>query len=402
MPYYRRNVYILSFTVFLAAISWNQIIPFLPLFLKEIGAGTNLLKWVGAVYAAQAVSNIFAQPFWGKMGDRYGQKPMVIRAGICLAAIYLATSLSRRPLELVVFRFLNGALTGFIPSSFTLIATNSPQELVPHFVATAQIASAAGQIVGPAVGGLLSSIVGYRGCLRLSSAAVVISTILVWSLVKEPNKPVQTKKTSLLEDVVVALRSPVLTAVMLTIMFLSVYSSAIGSVLALHLNSMNGGAPQWLTGMIFALPALAFVLSARLWTSAGGRWGYEHAIYVGMIGAAVCGAGLVFAHNIWLFAVVFLAAGLFMAAIAPSLAAIIALRVDAGFRGRAYGLQFSAGMLGAFLAPPIATEIGGIFGIPSIFIFAGIVLTIGFFIVRQFIARWEPVQSKAAQRSVDG
>jgi DHA1 family multidrug resistance protein-like MFS transporter len=376
--------------VFLAALSWSQIMPFLPLFLKEIGAGGNILAWVGLVYAAQSVPNIISQPFWGKMGDKYGQKPMVVRAGICLAAIYFATSISRRPWELTFYRFLNGVLTGFIPSSFALIAVNSPQALAPRFIASAQMASAAGQILGPTVGGLLAAVVGYRGCFRLSGAAVLLSTILVWSMVKEPNKAIQTEKTSLAQDFAVAIHSPVLTPVMLTIMFHSMFFCAIGAILALHLDTMNGGAPPWVTGLIFALPALAFVLTVRMWTNFGEHHGYERAIYMGFIGGALCGLLLFFARSLYVFAALYFAAGLFMSAVSPSLAAIIVIRVDESFRGRAYGLQFAAGTAGASLAPPAATFIGHLYGIPSVFIFSGIVILVGLVVVRSLISRWEP------------
>ncbi|MDD3927983.1 MAG: MFS transporter, partial [bacterium] len=337
MHYHRRNLLVLSTTVFLAAISWSQIVPFLPLFLQDIGVKDNLLRWSGIIFAAHPVAAVFAQPLWGKLGDRHGRKPMVIRAGLCLSCIYFAMSFCNAPWQLVFLRFMNGALTGFIPGSFALIATNTPRELAPRSVATAQTASATGMIIGPAIGGLLAHIFGYRGSMRVSGIAILVATLLVWLLVREKNKTsASEEQTSLLQDFMTALRSPILGSVMLVVAIYGTFAAGINPVLALHLKQLSGTAPIWLTGMVFSLPGLAFTLSAYLWTAFGERRDYRTAINIGLTGTFLLAFTLRFVHNLWAFSAVYFAAGLCLAAITPSASAIICTRVDAGFHGRAY------------------------------------------------------------------
>lgn len=402
MPYYRRNVYVLSIAIFLAAMSWNQVVPFLPLFLKELGVKGNLLHWVGIVFAAQSAASIVALPFWGKLGDRYGQKPMVLRAGICLVGIYLGMSFCTTPWQLAVFRFLNGALTGFIPGSLALIAVNTPQDLAPRYTARAQSASAAGMIVGPAMGGLLAALVGYRGSMQISGAAVLVSTLLVWRLVKEPIKAVSSERTSLAEDFAASVRSPLLSSLMLTVMLNTFFVAAINPMLAIHLGKMNGGAPAWLTGVIYSMPAAAFLLSAQLWTRFGERWGYKQGIAVGFVGGAVASPILAVAHNVWLFGGLFFAAGAFLAAMTPSAAAITCTQVQESFRGRAYGMQQSATMFGALLAPLAAARVGSAYGIPAIFVMVGGVFVIGLVAFRTLSGRWGQPEPPRAQTKIVG
>jgi len=391
MPYYRRNLYILSATIFLAALSWNQVIPFLPLFLKQIGVTHNLLQWTAVVFAAHSLSCIIALPFWGKLGDRYGQKPMVLRAGIFLTGIYFAMSLCATPWQLLILRFLNGALTGFIPCSVALIATNTPQEHAPRSVATAQAASAAGLIIGPAVGAWLPSIFGgdYRITMQLSGLAVLISTLLVWRFVEEPNRTKISEETSLLQDFLIALRSPILASVMFTAMLGSVFGAAVTPVLALHLTAMNGAVPPWLKGAVFSLPPIAFLLSAHPWTRFGERCGFHTAIYIGLIGGAACAIGLTFARYIWQFSALFFVTALFFTAITPAIAAIICIQVKESFRGRAYGMQNSAATFGALIAPLAASRVEVAFGISSVFAFAGIVTLAGTLALPLMIRRWD-------------
>ncbi|MCE5322719.1 MFS transporter [bacterium] len=386
MPYYRRNLYVLSLTIFLAAASWNQVIPFLPLFLKKMNVGNNLLEWVGIVFAAQSVAAIIAQPFWGKVGDSYGRKAMVIRAGFCLAGVYLGMSMSTAPWHLAFFRFLNGALTGFIPGSITLIATNTPEEYAPRSVATAQTASAAGLIIGPAIGGLLAAAVGYRGAMQISAIVDLIATLLVWRLVQEPNKPVAIEKTSLIQDFEVAFKSPVQVSILFAVFLAWVFSNAINPYLPLHLGSL--GAKEWLVGIIFTLPALAFILVAHQWTGLGERIGYERVIIIGLLGCGVFTAILTVMSSVWLFAVVYFMNGLWIAAVQPSTGALTCTKVEESFRGRAYGIQQSAGTLGALFAPLAAGKIGGIFGLRSIFLFTGMCLLIGAGVFKWLVARW--------------
>lgn len=389
MPSYRRNIYILSITIFLASVSWNQIVPFLPLFLQELGTEEDrLLLWSGIVFAAQSAAAIIAFPFWGKLGDRHGRKPMVLRAGICLTGIYYGMSFCTTPWQLALFRFLNGALTGFIPGSFALIATNSPQEKAPRAVATAQTAAAAGTVIGPALGGLLAAVFGYRGAMRISGTAVLISTILVAWLVKEINKSRSQDKTSLLQDLAASVRSPVLSSIMVAVMLQGVFITALAPILALHLERLGGNGADWVIGVVFALPAVAFMLTARLWTRSGERWGFHRMILFGMIGTAIGTFSLVTAQSVLTFGILFFGAGIWLAAITPSAGAIVCVRVEETFRGRAYGMQMSAMMLGGLFAPIVATQIGAACGMSAIFISLAVLFLVGAFIFRLLAQKW--------------
>ena len=381
MPYYRRNLYILSTTIFLAAVSWTQVMPFLPLFMKEMGVKHNLLQWVGVVFAAQSVASIISMPFWGRLGDRYGQKPMVLRAGFCLAAIYFGMSMCHTPLQLVIFRFLNGALTGFIPGSMALIATNTPQEYAPRSMATAQSASAAGAIAGPVIGAVLAAVAGYRGSMQLSGIAVLLSTIAVWWLVQEPNKVRMAHQTSMLQDFAISLRSRMLSSIMLTLLLTGIFVNATITILTLHIAKIGQGAPNWLTGVMFSLHPVAFVLTAHQWARIGERRGYFKAIQAGMIGAAIGALILTTVSNIWMFSILYFTVGVFLAAVAPAAGAIICTQVKETFRGRAYGMQMSAGTLGAMVAPLMASNLGAAYGIPSVFAFTGAILLVGSFVL---------------------
>jgi len=388
MPYYRRNIYILSVTIFLATLSWNQVVPFLPKFIKQIGGGQNLNYWIAVVFAVQSLAAIIMMPLWGKLGDTYGRKPMIIRAGLCLAGVYYGMSLCQAPWHLAVCRFANGALTGFLPGSFALIATNTPEDQAPRYIATAQTASSVGLIIGPMVGAVLAMRFGYRGSMVVSGTAVLISTLLVWLLVAEPNKVSVVEPTSLVQDFGIALRSRVQSSIMFVVMLSWGYGAAISPYLILHLESLGGDAPKWLPAAIFALPAAAFVLSAYRWTSTGEWWGYDRTILVGLLGGGMGALALFFVRDIWVFGLVYFATGVCTAALGPSIAAVTCTRIEESFRGRAYGIQQSAGTLGGLFAPLIAGAIATHWNRAAIFVFVGSVFLSGALVFRGMARRW--------------
>ncbi len=341
------------------------------------------------VFASQSVASIVTLPFWGKMGDKYGQKPMTIRAGFFLSAIYFGMSACQAPWQMILLRFLNGALTGFIPGSMALIATNTPRENAPKAVATVQTTAAIGQIAGPPIGGLLAHFTGgYRSSMFLSGTAVLLCTLTVWIFVREVVKPQQKEKTSLMQDFAVSLRSPIISSMMLAVLLAVLFGGSLSPIFALHVKSISPNTPEVWNGMIYAMLPAAIALSARKWAGFGERRGPERAIYIGLIGGATCSLLIGLTHSIWAFAGALFVAGLFLASASPSAGTIICTRVDQGFQGRAYGMMWSAQTLGALIAPLAAAPIGANYGTGAVFIFVGAAMLLGIIPLRKLIRRW--------------
>ncbi len=378
MPLYKRNIIVLACTIFLASMSWNQIVPFLPKFLEEIGAKGKVIQWTGFIFSIQSVAAIICAPLWGKLGDSYGRKVMTIRAGIFLCAIYFSMSYCTAPWQLALLRFMNGALTGFIPGSVALIATNTPTDRVAKYVATAQSCQAAGQVAGPAIGGFLAMVFLYRGSMRASGIAILVSVLLVLIFVQEPNKTRDERHTSLIQDFTFAIKSPLLAALMFGTMMQGFLIMAISPFVVLHVREIAPGSSDMLAGAVYAFPAVALLLTAHLWSRTGERIGHERVIKLGLVGGAVVCFMLIFTRNVWWFAGVYLLTGVCIAAVQACTAALTCRKVPEVFRGRAFGMQTSAGVVGACAAPLASGWIGSsAYGIPAIFVMTAIVLAIG-------------------------
>ncbi len=389
MIYYRRNLLILSFTIFLAAFSWEQIAPYLPLFLKELGITRDLPFWSGLLFTLQFLASSLMGPVWGKMADKYGRKPMVMRAGLCLSAVYFGMSFCQNYGQLLFLRIMNGMLTGFIPGSIALIATNTPKNDSGRFVSIAYTAQSVGVILGPALGGLLAAMAGYRGSMLLSGSLVLFAFFLVTLLVEEREKPQISVKTSIVQDIQRSFTMPVMVTVMSVEFVNALVMSALLPILALYLHSIAPHAGKIVSGFIYSLPGMALFLTAYSWSRIGEKISYTRTILIGLVGVGCIGILLGLVVNLWIFGALYFIYGTFVAAVSPSSAALVATRVEAEFRGRAYAMQQTARTVGLFVAPVVSGLIGNYIGLKWIFIVFGaavLLLTVG---VRAQIRSWE-------------
>ncbi len=137
-----------------------------------------------------------------------------------------------------------------------------------------------------------------------------------------------------------------------------------------------------MTGWIFPLPALAIVLTSRRWIAFGQQHDFRRAIIIGLVGAGIGTFALSMVLNKWVFALVYFATGLFLAAVSPSVGAITCTKVDPGFRGRAYGIQQAAGIMGQLVMCSLAGLVGSLMGNRAIFATIGAALLMGAVIFR--------------------
>jgi DHA1 family multidrug resistance protein-like MFS transporter len=396
MVYYRRNLLVLSLTTFLAACGWNLIVPFLPLFIKELGVKDGLAFWSGVILASQAIATIVMTPYWGKMADKYGRKLMIIRAGICLAFIYLGMSYCQTLWQLLLLRILNGIFTGFIPASITLVATNSPKTESTRHVAIVQSAVAFGAIAGPAVGSFLANLVGYRGSMTVSAVVVAIAVVLVYLLVEERQKVTAcAQSTSLWQDFQLAFQKPVLLTAMFSDMTNGFVAMASQPILILHIQQLTGAQANLYAGPIFSLPGLAIVLTNYYWCRIGEKLTFQRVILFGLTGLGIFTLLQGSTHNIWLFAGWYFIAGIFGAAVSPNTAGLVATKVERDFQGRAFAIQQSSRNFGSFIAPLLAGCLGSFMAFRWVFITVGAISLVAMALIKLQMCSWVGDAAKA-------
>jgi DHA1 family multidrug resistance protein-like MFS transporter len=105
-----------------------------------------------------------------------------------------------RPLYFLIVRIFQGLLAGFVPASIALIATNTPEKEVGYALSVMSTASAAGSVIGPLIGGLVSHLIGNRESFLLSGIVVLVAAFIGLVGVKEGHFNRSAERSGVLND----------------------------------------------------------------------------------------------------------------------------------------------------------------------------------------------------------
>ena len=121
---WKDNLRIAWFGCFLTGASISLVVPFMPIFVEQLGVkGDQVAFYSGLAISVSAVSAAFVSPIWGILADKYGRKPMMIRAGLAMTITMGGLAFVPNIFWLLFLRFLNGVFTGFVPNATALIAS---------------------------------------------------------------------------------------------------------------------------------------------------------------------------------------------------------------------------------------------------------------------------------------
>ena len=214
-----RNVWIITASMTVLAICYTMIIPFLPIYLLELGVPKDdVALWSGLVFGITFLIAGIMAPIWGKIADNKGKKRMALRAGFAIAVSYVLIGMVTDQYQLLMGRALVGFANGFYPAAMTMVSLSVDEKQVGRALGIFQTGLILGNVIGPFLGGAVESVVGMRPVFYISGIAVFIATLAVLFLVKEPKLEVENttskeqskqpvKATSLREDFKVGSRT---------------------------------------------------------------------------------------------------------------------------------------------------------------------------------------------------
>ncbi|MCQ6279043.1 MFS transporter [Bacillus sp. EB600] len=376
METWKRNLWVLWIGVFFTAASFSMVVPFLPLFLLQIGVHQHTEMWSGLIFSSAFFAGAISSPFWGSVADKYGRKPMIIRAGFVLFVIYTLMAFVTNPYEILGLRILQGLLSGFIPGAIALIGTNTPKSKVGYALSLISSAAASGQIVGPILGGVIAQLVGNRFAFASAGIIVFISTFLIIFWVTEENFIPSKEKGSIKNDFNVAWNNrPLLLVLSLTVVT-SLSVMTVEPILPLYIVKLGGSSDKasLLAGIVFSLPGIASALFAPFWGKWADKVGFYRVLIIGFLGGGIGMLAQILFNHIWGFSIMRFVFGVFFCAVFPALNGLVVRSTADNFRGRAFGLSQTANQIGGMIGPMIGGYIGGIFPAQSVFLITGILL----------------------------
>lgn len=373
--------------IFFTSASYTMCIPFLPVYLLELGTPEDKIElWSALVFSSCFLIAGVMAPVWGKISDTHGKKSMALRSSVLLALCYTLGGMVTAPIQLLGVRIMQGFANGYLPVIMSIVSEDSPKEKLGTSMSFIQSAQLVGTVSGPLLGGSLAHIFGYRASFLIAGCFLTLVVFITY-LVPGTKKQVAAStaattggagedaavgkaevsgaaaaagaagtapaKTSIFADLKYCFTNPIVRELLIAGSIFSMVMLAIQPLLSLYVAQLIGGYEDvaFFAGLACSLPPLIGAFTSPMWGYLGQRRGYYRVIAITTLGAGVFLAIQSFAPSYLVLMIMSGLMGLFIVGFNPALCASLTLATPDDFKGRAFGALTMAGQLGCMVGP---------------------------------------------------
>ncbi len=390
---------VIFLTTFLDLLGFGLIIPILPTFAEDLGASEMQIGFIAAIYA---LMNFSFSPFWGRMSDRHGRRPIILISILVTATAYLIFSQTETILILVLSRIFSGIGSANIGAAQAYIGDISEPKDRAKSMGILGAAFGLGFVFGPPIGGFLKAdfgieILGFV-VAGLSFMNFIVAYFFLPESLKEKNK--NAKRTNIITGIVTQLKKPEISKLFfINLLFISAFSMM--QVTAVLLWSDHSFFDDKQIGFVFMFIGISSALVQGLLVGPiAKRFGEKQMLTIGMTLLAIGLFAMPFFQAELFIPWELIAIGLIALAngfINPALMSLITKMSKPNELGQLTGLYQSFGSIGRVLGPAVGGAIYGIsYYLP--YIVGPILLLVGLFISKRVNM---PMTSNAISKEVD-
>lgn len=185
---WKKNLFVIWLSQFLAMVGFGCCMPFIPLLLKEnLHIDDENLRgvYVSIYYLAAMVSLCIASTVWGMLADRFGRKLMLLRASYAAAIFYPLLALAPNFWVLAGIRFVCSFFSGTVNPAQTLLVATTPSEKHGFVLGVLSTATSSGNMLGYLLGGVIVHYYGYTTAFFSCGIIYLASGLLVHLFAKD-------------------------------------------------------------------------------------------------------------------------------------------------------------------------------------------------------------------------
>ncbi|MGM7700277.1 MFS transporter [Pseudalkalibacillus sp. Hm43] len=384
MENWKKSARFLWLCNFIIVAAMTMILPFLPLYLEELGVTgeKELSVWTGAIFSAAFLSGAIMSPIWGIFADKFGQKANLIRAGIGMGILTFSMAFATGPWMLLGLRFFMGFFSGFITVSFSYLSRITPKDHTGSALGFLQTGGISGGIVGPLFGGALSDLFGFRPVFAVTGISILLTLLLVIYSIPQ-DQPMQSKKgkPGTFMDV---LKNKQLLVLFIATFILQAAMLSTNSMMTIFVKTFvdNKENLALLAGFAASILGIATIIGSPYLGKLGDRIGHLKMLPVVMFASGVLFLPQLWTDNIYELYIWRFIQGLLLGGVWPAIQTLIYKKTPADIEGRAFGVTASCRFLGNLIGPLIGGWISGNFVTAYVFGFAGVILMAGSVLVK--------------------
>ena len=358
---------------------FTLVMPFLPLYIAELGTTDvkAIAMWTGLILGATPTVTAISAPLWGRVGDRYGSKVLVIRS---LAAFILTTAAMAfvtAAWQLFALRLLLGVFAGYGALTISMAAESARRDRVAQAIGMVQTGHRLGPAIGPVIGGLLAQIVGLRNSFLVAATFYVAALITILVFYKEPREGTAPRAVRGGRAVLAHLfKLPGFVLALGVIFGLQTVDRSFGPVLPLYVAQVGVETARIpiVTGILFSLGALAAALGHHLAGRLMRQYPARGIIVAGALIAAASVSIIIMAPSLWFVGGAMPLFGIALGFSTTTIYAVAASSLPADAHATGFGVMTTASLMGLAISPVIAGFIGGA-GLQMVFV-ADVVLLV--------------------------
>lgn len=371
MPIWKRNLIVCWFGMFVTGVGMSQIAPVLPLYINHLGIHDTALveQFSGIAFGITFIISAVFSPIWGQAADRYGRKPMLLRASLGMAVVIFSMGFAQNVYQLIGLRLLQGIITGYSTACTTLIATQTDMEHAGWALGTLSTASVAGSLLGPVIGGYIGETFGLQNVFFITGALMMIAFITTVLFVEEDfirqdNKVLSVKK---IWNTVPDKELTIIMFVTSFVLALALYTvEPIITVYVTHLSGQTSHVAL-VAGMAFSASGLANILAAPNLGKISDEIGAQKVMLAALVVAGLTFIPQAFVKAPWQLIGLRFLLGLAMAGLNPSVNTLVKKITPQSLTGRVFGFNISAQYLGVFGGSVLGGQVAAFWGIRSVF-----------------------------------
>ncbi len=347
-------LYTLLSVTFINILGFGIVVPLLPFY----GQSFHAAPWqIGLIFSAYSMGSFFGEPFWGRLSDRIGRKPLLVSTTLANCICYGLLAFAPNIAFAFVIRFFGGMAAGNGSVIQGYIADVTAPEDRAGRMATLGAAYNIGFILGPVAGGFLAKPsmghAGFQIPLLAASVLAGISSFGILMLVKESRRVrvVDPNPPSRWAVVGYAVRNPVVGRLMLLTFVVGFAFTGIESVFGLWAHQKFAWQPRDV-GLCFAISGLVssptqFFLTGTL----SKRFGEARMLAAGMVGTVIAMALQPFGDGHWTTYALMAMTALCSSVAFPNAGALMSRAIDENNQGQIMGLNNACGAFARFAGP---------------------------------------------------
>lgn len=247
---WQRNQWAIYASVLISFLSFTFIMPFLPQYVQQLGIHdpNRAALWSGLLVGVSPLLGGILTPFWVRVAEHTGNKPMVLRSLIAFVILITLMGIVTNVWQLLALRILLGVFAGFSSFALAVLSVTVPKDRISQAIGTLQSTQFIAAALGPIFGGTLADTIGLRQTFYVSGALSVVACVVFFWLFDSAHDRAAAPKRKERASISVLAHLPGFLAIMVTLVSISFIERTFGPLIPLYVQHLH--APEHLLGTI--------------------------------------------------------------------------------------------------------------------------------------------------------